>query len=239
MSDVIKCLKNVVVTGSASGIGHYIAKQYALNKNYRVFCFDINKIEGIKETTSIEVDLKIEKQVEKTFSEIERIDIAINCAGVSSLRKEVLSFSQTEIVEAWSDNFLPAFNAMKNEIIIMKKQNYGKIINIASITGHIGMKNFLAYSSAKASIINMTKVAAIEHAKNNIQINSISPASIDTPMIRKKYNGSLRDYSNVYYTNDCGHVADVYSAVKMLENNEFMTGSDIKLDGGLTNLFEI
>lgn len=60
MIDNIKCVKNVVVTGSASGIGYYIAKQYALSKNYRVFCFDINKVEGIKEATIIEVNSQIE-----------------------------------------------------------------------------------------------------------------------------------------------------------------------------------
>lgn len=101
------------------------------------------------------------------------------------------------------------------------------------------MKNFAAYGAAKASIINITKVTAIENASNNIQINSISPANIDTPMIRKKYNGELKDYSNVYYTKNCGTVMDVYSVVKMLENNSFMTGSDIKLDGGITDLFQI
>lgn len=64
-------------------------------------------------------------------------------------------------------------------------------------------------------------------------------ATIDTPMIRKKYNGRLRDYSDVYYTKNCGEVSDVYSVVKMLEQNNFVTGNDIKLDGGLTDLFEI
>jgi hypothetical protein len=58
-------------------------------------------------------------------------------------------------------------------------------------------------------------------------------------MIRKKYNGQLRDYSNVYPTKNCGTVEDVYSVVKMLENNHFMTGMDIKLDGGMTELFKI
>lgn len=57
-------------------------------------------------------------------------------------------------------------------------------------------------------------------------------------MIGQKYNGELRDYRSVYYTNDCGHVSDVYSVVKMLENNEFMTGNDIKLDGGITQILQ-
>lgn len=231
--------KTILVTGAASGIGHYIAYQYSLLNNYTVICIDINEICDIKNCVLFKVDLRNENIVKDLFNKISRIDLAINCAGVSSIRKEFIEFSQNEIIDSWQDNFLPTFNSLKNEIKIMKKQNAGKIINIASITGHIGMKNFVAYGAAKASIINMTKVTAIENSNNNIQINSISPATIDTPMIRKKYNGELRDYSNVYYTKNCGTVLDVYSVVKMLENNNFMTGNDIKLDGGITDLFKM
>lgn len=232
-------MKNIVITGSASGIGKYIVNQYAINNNYKIFCFDINETEYLPNCEICKVDLKKEDDVKNAFKKVEKIDIAINCAGVSSIRKEFIDFSQNEIIESWKDNFIPVFNAMKNEINIMIKHKVGKIINIASITGHIGMRNFSAYGSAKASIINITKTAAIEYSKYNIAINSISPATIDTPMIREKYKGKLRDYSNVYYTNNCGQTSDVYQIVKMLENNNFMTGNDIKLDGGLTELFTI
>ncbi len=230
--------KYILVTGSSSGIGHYIAKQYASSpKEYSVIGIDMNDID-IPNCLFFKCDLRNELEANKIFEQIQKIDVAINCAGVSSTRKGLVDFTQTEIVEAWKENFIPTFNAVKNEIQLMRPHG-GKIINIASITAQIGMKNFLAYSSAKAAIINMTKVAAIEHADDKIQINAISPATIDTPMIRKKFNGQLKDYSNVYYTKNCGSVADVFSVVKMLEANNFMTGNNITLDGGLTQLREI
>lgn len=234
-----KMRKFILVTGAASGIGEYIAHKYA-SLGYEVCGVDIKEpTRLIQNLQFFKADLKNEEQTRLVFEKIKKIDFAVNCAGVSSTRKELTEFSADEIINCFEENFLPAFNAMKNEIKIMQRQNYGKIINIASITGHIGMKNFLAYSTAKASIINMTKVAAIEQAVNNIKINSISPATIDTPLIRKKYDGKLKDYSDVYYTKNCGTMEDVYGVVKMLEDNNFMTGSDIKIDGGLTDLFRI
>ena len=231
--------KIVIITGATSGIGNYIAQQYSCSLEYTVICVDINDIKNIEYCTSFKTDLKNEIETETLFSKIPKIDLAINCAGVSSVRKELIEFSQEEIINSWQDNFLPTFNAMKNEIKIMQQHGAGKIINSASITGHIGRPKFLGYGSAKAPISNMTKVAAIEHANDNIRINSISPATIDTPMIRKKYNGELRDYSDVYHTKNCGTVDDIYSIVRMLESNNFMTGTDIKVDGGMTDLFKI
>ncbi|KAL8025998.1 hypothetical protein ABFX02_O011500 [Erythranthe guttata] len=228
----------VVVTGCGSGIGEYIANKY-IESGYEVIGIDINDVKEDKGFKFIKLDLRNEEETEAAFQDIKVIDLAINCAGVSSLRKPLIEFSSKELMKGIEDNVLPCFNALKNELIIMKKQQQGKIINMASITGYIGMKNFAAYSAAKAGIINITKVAALEHSKDNIRVNSISPATIDTPMIRKKYNGSLKDYSNVYYTKGCGTTNDVYTVVKMLEENNFITGSDIKLDGGLTSLFTI
>jgi NAD(P)-dependent dehydrogenase (short-subunit alcohol dehydrogenase family) len=185
--------KHVLITGAASGIGNYIANQYILQSDYIVFCIDINNCTNIKNSLFFNADLRDENVVRDVFSKISRIDLAINCAGIPSTRKKLLEFSQLEIVNCWQDNFLPAFNSVKAEIAIMRQQSKGKIINIASIAGHIGMKNFLAYSTAKAAIINMTKVAAIENNDKNIRVNSISPATIDTPMIRKKYDGKLKN----------------------------------------------
>lgn len=229
--------KIVLVTGAASGIGNYTALQY-INSGYTVIAVDVAP-EIELDCTYYQCDLSSENDAWKMFKNIDKIDIAINCAGVSSIRKQLIDFSSDEVINGWSLNFLPTFNSLKYQIQNMQGHGGGKIINIASITGSIGINNSLVYGGAKASIINMTKVAAIEYAKDNILVNSISPATIDTPMIRKKYNGTLKDYSHVYYTNNCGNVNDVYSVIKMLEQNTFMTGNDIVLDGGMTNLFEI
>lgn len=96
--------KTILVTGAASGIGHYIAYQYSLLNNYTVICIDINEICDIKNCILFKADLRNENVVKDLFSKISTIDLAINCAGVSSIRKEFLEFSQNEIIDAWQDN---------------------------------------------------------------------------------------------------------------------------------------
>ncbi|MEO2218028.1 SDR family oxidoreductase [Chromobacterium vaccinii] len=229
----------VLITGAASGIGWRLLRHYAAADGYRAIGMDLEAIPDCGDASRLLVDLVDERACRAAFSGIERIDLAINCAGVSSQRKSLLAFDAAELTACWQQNVLPAFNAMRCEIDIMRRHGGGRIVNLASITGHIGMKNFAAYGAAKASILNLSKVVAIEHAADGILVNTISPATIDTPMIRRKYGGQLRDYSGVYPTGNCGSTDDVLSVVRMLEQNNFMTGMDIPLDGGLTSLFSI
>lgn len=131
--------------------------------------------------------------------------------------------------------------SLREEIKIMHEMKNDlpcKIVNIASFTAKFGCKNMLAYSAAKASIVNLTKVAAVE-CSPGILINSVSPATIDTPLIRKKYDGVLPDYSNTYLTGNCGTVEDVFLAVDMLLKNNFITGYDFVIDGGFSCNFEV
>lgn len=231
--------KIVLVTGASSGIGNHVAHMLS-HGDYRVITIDVNPCNNLPpNVTTYTADLKDPKSLENIFSDIKHLDIAINCAGVSATRKDLTEFSGNELMQEIQSNFLVTFNAVKQEILKMRIGGKGKIINLSSISAHKGMQNFLAYSTAKAAISNLTKVAAIENARFNIHVNSISPATIDTPMIRKKHNGIKRDYSDVYYTGDCGTTGDVYSVVLMLINNSFITGSDIVLDGGLTELCKI
>ena len=207
--------KTALVTGCSSGIGHFISQKLSSN-GIKVIGLDYHNITSDYNFDFHLVDLTSEEAVCSIFERVGVIDYAINCAGVSSTRKKLIEFSSEEITSEWQLNFLATFNPLKYEILNMKQRNYGKIINICSITAHIGMENFSAYSSSKSSIYILTKVAAIENSKFGIHINSISPATIDTPMIRKKYSGKLKDYSDIYPVGKCGHPKDVYLAVMIL-----------------------
>lgn len=230
--------KTALITGASSGIGHFTALKF-YEQGYHVIALDRDYSELPNKIEFIKIDLTIEENVIQLFDSIEKIDIAVNCAGVPCERKPLIDFTQTEISQQWSDNFLATFNPLTQEIHNMRKNGGGKIINISSITALRGLKLMAAYSIGKASITALTRVAAIENATHNIQVNSISPATIDTPMIRKKYDGQKRDYSGVYYTGDCGHPKDVFGAISMFIENNFLTGHDLRLDGGLTDLCQI
>jgi NAD(P)-dependent dehydrogenase (short-subunit alcohol dehydrogenase family) len=231
--------KTVLVTGHASGIGYYAAKQFH-EGGFNVIGID-NTISAVLDKSIVQIrsDLSNWKEAEEAFAQIERVDYAVNCAGVAGTRKHILEITSEEIIQSYNAIFLPAFHACKLEIAKMvNNECVSKIINIASSTASVGGKNMVAYSSAKAAIVNLTKVCAIEYAPG-IMVNSISPATIDTPMIRKKYSGMLPDYSKAYLTGHCGTVQDVWSAIKFLFDNNFMTGGDIIMDGGYSASFSL
>lgn len=227
--------KTFLVTGCSSGIGHYITQKLII-KGSNVIGIDYHKYTPSSKIQFHQIDLTNESLVKEVFESLSSIDFAINCAGVSAARKDLTCFSSNEILDEWGLNFLATFNPLKYEILKMRTQNKGSIVNISSITAHRGMEGFTAYSSAKSSILSITKVAAIENSAFNIRVNSISPATIDTPMIRKKSNGKLRDYTDVYFTGHCGTTHDVFLGIEMLLHNEFLTGYDLRLDGGVSDL---
>jgi NAD(P)-dependent dehydrogenase (short-subunit alcohol dehydrogenase family) len=231
--------KKVIVTGHASGIGWYVAKKFH-DAGLNVIGIDKDRATGLdKSITQVQCNLSIWEEVKDVFSHIENIDYAVNSAGVSGTRKSVREITSEEIIESYKEIFLPTFHACKAEIdCMLKNESLSKIINIASSTASTGSLNMVAYSSAKAAIVNMTKVCAVECAPK-IQINSVSPATVDTPMIRRKHSGILPDYSEAYLTGDCGKVHDIWAAVNFFIENNFMTGSDLIMDGGYSSSFSL
>ncbi|RJY13170.1 SDR family oxidoreductase [Parashewanella spongiae] len=229
-----------IVTGHASGIGLYTVKQFH-QLGYEVYGLDI-KVNNIlpNEIKQKRCDLRYEPEVKEVFKSIPNFDVAVNCAGVAGLRKPLAEFSLSEYQDSFNDVFSPLFNALTHEINLVKDDmsKRRRIINIASITADFGAKNMAVYSAAKAAIVNLTKVAAVEHAPH-LFVNSISPASIDTPMLRNKHNEKLPDYRQSYLTGDCGQEKDVFSVIEMLLKNDFMTGQNVKLDGGYSSVFKL
>lgn len=233
-------MKNILITGSASGIGNFIAREL-FHKGYSIIGVDLKTDPTLPNSISqIVCDLSSAKDTLVCFSDINHIDYAVNCAGIFGIRKEISLLNEDELYDSWRKIFISCFNSLKNEITLINrnKSGRGKIINIASFTASAGRKSGLAYSSAKAAVVNMTKVAAAELSPS-ILVNSISPATVDTPMIRIKYNNELPDYSHIYPSGTCGTPMDVFSAVEMFLSNDFLTGYDLVMDGGYSEIFSL
>ncbi len=193
--------KVVVITGAASGIGKELARVFAEN-GARVVLSDLDE-EKVKQTSSelkekgaetigIRCDVTKESEVESLFNQtinkFERIDVLINNAGLQHV-STIESFP-TEKFELLTKVMLIApFIATKLAFPIMKKQKYGRIINMSSINGLVGFSGKAAYNSAKHGVIGLTKVAALEGAENGITVNAVCPGYVDTPLVR----GQLED----------------------------------------------
>ena len=185
--------KTAVITGGAQGFGLDIAKRF-LDSGAKVIIWDIdtNMIEKAKKDlnspnlTSNIIDVANYKEVESCVNEIlekSNIDILINNAGITGPTKTLWEYD----VEMWNKivkiNLFGTFNCCKAIVPNMIKNNYGRIINVASVAGKDGNANASAYSSGKAGTIGVTKSLGKELADKNIEVNAITPAGAKTRIL--------------------------------------------------------
>ncbi len=187
--------KVAIVTGSARGIGAATMKVFA-NHGFVVIGLDllpegkivsdeINKNGGI--TAFFECDVSNEAQVAMCVREgiknYGRVDVLVNNAGVV-LVKPFDQITWDEFQRTTNINLGGHFLLCKYVLPFMKAQKSGVIINMGSVSGHVGQTDHVMYGATKGAIIAMTRALAWELAPYNIRVNSISPGSVDTPMLR-------------------------------------------------------
>ncbi|MFQ7120627.1 MAG: 3-hydroxybutyrate dehydrogenase, partial [Intestinibacter sp.] len=248
------------VTGAASGIGKQIAESF-LKNGAKVMFSDINQ-EALNNTItelqkkgydcmSVKCDVTKEEEInhaiDKTVEKYGRLDILINNAGLQHV--SMIEDFPTDKFEFMIKIMLTApFIATKKAFPIMKKQGFGRIINMASINGVIGFAGKAAYNSAKHGLIGLTKVAALEAADSGITVNALCPGYVDTPLVRGQFN-DLSKTRNIPLENvleevlyplvpqkrllDVQEIAD-YAMFLANDNAKGITGQACLLDGGYT-----
>jgi len=172
---------NVLVTGASKGIGKAIAEELA--DSGEVFVTGRNetalKLFGNKYCIC---DIYKNPEILCDFIRNNKIDVLINNAG-EYIYGEIEKMSDEDITRIYTTNLLAPTKLIVSAVPHMKKQNWGRIINIGSISGVMGEANASAYSMTKASLIGLTKAAALELAQNNITVNIINPGWVDTDLI--------------------------------------------------------
>ncbi|MBC7808108.1 MAG: SDR family oxidoreductase [Akkermansiaceae bacterium] len=190
--------KVVLITGATSGIGEGTAYAFAKEGAKVFFCGRRENLgkqvqDRIKsyggEATYRRADVRKEGDVKNLVTACVaaygRVDIAFNNAGIVNPKIARLHQQPTEdFLDTFQTNALGVFLSLKYEIPEMIKQGGGIIVNTASVSGHKGFTEIGPYSVSKHATLGLTKVAALEYAKDNIRICSISPGGVDTPMLR-------------------------------------------------------
>ena len=185
--------RTAIVTGGAQGFGLDVAKRF-LESGAKVFIWDIDKkllksaVDEVKNPNLVYsvVDISNYQDVEKNVAKITsktNIDILINNAGITGPTGPLWEYD----VDMWNKivqiNLIGTFNCCRVIVPNMIKNNYGRIVNVASVAGKDGNANASAYSSGKAGVIGLTKALGKELADKDIAVNAVTPAGAKTRIL--------------------------------------------------------
>ena len=236
--------RTAVITGGAQGFGLDIAKKF-LDFGAKVIIWDIdeqqlqiasNEINSSKLTYE-QVDVSNFEQVNKAVSKItaaSNIDILINNAGITGSTSTVWDYNVEEWEKIVQINLMGTFYCCKSIVPNMIKNNYGRIVNVASVAGKDGNANASAYSSAKAGIIGLTKSLGKELADKNIAVNAVTPSSANTRILNQMSEKHVKFMLSKVPRGRFLELNEFSSLVCWLcsEENSFSTAAVFDISGG-------
>jgi len=251
--------KVVVLTGAASGIGKATAELFAKEGAIQIIS-DIDE-DGLKNTFEslgeaknksimMKVDVRkpseVKAMIEKAIELNGKIDILIVNAGVVRVGP-VETFPDEDYDLLIDVNLKGTHYTCKYAVPFFKKQNYGSIITLASVAAHIGQTAHANYCSTKAGVLGYTRALALDLAPFNVRVNSVSPGATDTPMLQSDVAKQAKDRGLSYEEvrkefEDEGVMGrwatpeEIAAGILFLatEESSYMTGADLRLDGGWT-----
>lgn len=221
--------RRAVVTGGLSGIGEAVAKRIAAEGG-SVIIWDVSG--AIR--TDISDHASVEAAVAETVKQMGGIDILVNSAGITGPTVPVDGFPIDGWLKTMSVNVNGTFFANRAVLPHMIAQNYGRIVNIASIAGKEGNPNASAYSASKAAVIGFTKSLAKETAKYNITANAVTPAAVRTPIFDQMPQAHIDFMLSKIPKGRFGTVEENASLICWLASEEcsFSTGAVFDISGG-------
>tara|TARA_B100001093_G_scaffold502691_1_gene556022 strand:+ start:35 stop:784 length:750 start_codon:yes stop_codon:yes gene_type:complete len=234
-----------IITGGAQGFGFAITERF-IEAGAKVVIWDIdedaakeaiNKIDSENLSYQI-VDVSKFEEINKNLSEIDnkhgKIDIFINNAGIAGMNTTVADYPLDEWNKVINLNLNSVFYCCKAVVPFMLKNDYGRIVNIASIAGKEGNPNASAYSTSKAGVIGLTKSLGKELALKNIAVNCVTPAAAKTRIFDQMTEEHINYMLSKIPRNKFAKVEELASLVAWLssEENSFSTAAIFDLSGG-------
>jgi len=235
--------KVVVITGGASGIGRATAQRCAA-EGARVVIGDVQDEDrdrvALPEMSVRHCDVSAAVEVAElmawTVQQHGRLDVLVAAAGVSGGTGATAEYSEIDFDRVIAINLKGVFLSMKYAIPPMLAAGSGAIVNIASIAALVGLRFTPAYSAAKAGVVQLTKVAALEYADRNIRVNCICPGMIDTPMVQRIPPSAQQQFVARQALKRLGDANEIAAAAVFLASDAsaFTTGAALVVDGGYT-----
>lgn len=237
-----------IVTGAASGIGAAIARQLAAG-GAKVIVADRDKagadavVADVRgkggEASPFAIDVADAAAVEAMVGFAERqyggLHLAVNNAGIGGPSAAAADYPLDGWHQVINVNLNSVFYCVKYEIAAMLRSGGGAIVNMSSILGSVGFANAIAYTAAKHGLLGLTKVAAMEYAKQNIRVNAVGPGFIDTPLLSHNLDeATLKVIAGMHPIGRLGRAEEVAGLTCFLLSDaaSFITGSYHLVDGG-------
>ena len=234
-----------VVTGGAQGFGLAITERF-INAGAKVIIWDIDENAANKAINKVKsehishqiVDVTNFEIVNKNLEEVEKqhgkIDIFVNNAGIAGMNTTVAEYPLDEWKKVMNLNLNSVFYCCKAVVPFMLKNDYGRIVNIASIAGKEGNPNAGAYSTSKAGVIGLTKSLGKELALKNIAVNCVTPAAAKTRIFDQMTEEHINYMLSKIPRNKFAKVEELASLVAWLssEENSLSTAAVFDLSGG-------
>jgi NAD(P)-dependent dehydrogenase (short-subunit alcohol dehydrogenase family) len=239
----------VLITGALTGIGR--ATAFAFGKEgARIIVSGRRQQEGFNlaaelqamgaEAEFIYADVRHEKDIilliERTVARFGRLDIAVNNAGTEGKPGPVTEQTAESYAAVFETNVLGVLLSMKHELLVMKAQGHGSIVNVSSTLGIRGGAGASVYSASKHAVEGLTKSAALEVASMGIRVNAVAPGPIDTGMF-DRFAGSPDSKERTKAKLPVGRLGqpeEVANVIVYVGSNgaPFLTGQSVVIDGG-------
>jgi 2-dehydro-3-deoxy-L-rhamnonate dehydrogenase (NAD+) len=236
--------RHAVVTGGAAGLGFAITQRLIASgaavtwwdRDAAAMSAAAKALGSPVQQVLVDVGLhaSVVEAVQQTLVSRDTIDVLVNCAGVTGPNVKLWDYPPEQWLQVMQVNLNGLFYCCREVVPIMRKQNYGRIVNIASVAGKEGNANASAYSASKAAVIALTKSLGKELADTGIRVNCVTPAAVKTAIFDQMSAEHIAFMLSKIPMARFGEPEEIAAMVAWLctEDCSFSTGAVFDLSGG-------
>ena len=226
----------VVITGTRTGIGKFLAEYYVKKGFYVIGCSRKQVDFELKNYQHFYLDISDEPAVKKMYNQVRktygRLDALINNAGIASMNHALLTTIDT-VNKVFNTNVVGTFLSCREAAKLMQMNKFGRIINFATVATPLRLEGEAVYASSKAAVVSITQILAREFADMGITVNAIGPVPVKTDLIRAVPREKIESLINRQAIRRYGEFKDIVNVIDFFLKKEsnFITGQVIYLGG--------
>lgn len=226
----------VVITGTRTGIGKFLAEYYVKKGFYVIGCSRKQVDFELKNYQHFYLDISDEPAVKKMYNQVRktygRLDALINNAGIASMNHALLTTIDT-VNKVFNTNVVGTFLSCREAAKLMQMNKFGRIINFTTVATPLRLEGEAVYASSKAAVVSITQILAREFADMGITVNAIGPVPVKTDLIRAVPREKIESLINRQAIRRYGEFKDIVNVIDFFLKKEsnFITGQVIYLGG--------